>query len=138
MHSNRPMLAVECLQQATAAHLDSVRYWSDLGTAWLAAGRAQDALAAISRAAQLQPGRADVLANLAQALLAAGRGNESFAALQQALTIAPADALVCYRAGIIHEQLRQPDEAKRFYNQALASQPNFFAARERLEALRSQ
>jgi Flp pilus assembly protein TadD len=135
MHANRPMLAVECLQQAVAAHPNSVRYWSDLGTAWLAAGRAQDALEAISRAAQLEPGRPDVLANLAQALLAVGRGNEALATMQQALALAPTDPLVCYRAGVIHEQLGRPDEAKRLYDQALASQPKFAAARQRLEAL---
>jgi Flp pilus assembly protein TadD len=135
MHANRPMLAVECLQQAVAAHPNSVRYWCDLGMAWLAAGSAQDALAAISRASQLQPGRADVLAILAQALLAAGRVDESLAALQQALMIAPDDAIVCYRAGVIHEQLERPDEAKHFYTQALAAQPNLAAARQRLEAL---
>ena len=38
-----PMLAVECLAKAVAAHPNSDRYFNDLGIAWLAAGRADEA-----------------------------------------------------------------------------------------------
>ncbi len=138
MQANRPMLAVECLQKAVAAHPQSVRYWNDLGTSWLAVGSVPQALEAIDRAVQLQPGNPHVQAGLAQALFAAGRANEALAAMQQALEIAPTDALICYRAGVLHERLGRPADAQRFYTQALASQPNFSHARQRLEALTRQ
>jgi Flp pilus assembly protein TadD len=135
MQANRPMLAVECLEQAVAAHPGSVRYWNDLGTAWLSAGRPANALQAIGRAAQLQPENPAVIANLAQALLAVDRRDEALSTIQQALALAPSDALVCFRAGAIYEKIGQREEAHRLYTQVITAHPDFAPALQRLEAL---
>ncbi len=48
MVAKMPLMAVECLEQAVAAHPASAKYNSHLGQAWLAAGRADDAAGAWS------------------------------------------------------------------------------------------
>jgi hypothetical protein len=53
MHARLPLLAIEFLSKAVQFHPQSARYWSDLGTAWLAAGRTEEALAATQRAVTL-------------------------------------------------------------------------------------
>jgi tetratricopeptide (TPR) repeat protein len=135
MQAQSPMLAVECLTKAVAAHPNSDRYWNDLGIAWLAAGRADEALSAFERASQLQPSRADVLANLAEALALVGRGGEAEAAIERACALAPASPVVCFRAAAIHQRAGRRERARHYYAQALAAQPNFAEARRRLEEL---
>ena len=55
MHARLPLLAIEFLSKAVQLHPQSARYWNDLGTAWLAAGRPDEALAATQRALALSP-----------------------------------------------------------------------------------
>ena len=100
-----------------------------------AAGRTDEALASFQRAIQLQPSRADVLANLAQALAVCGRQTEAAAAIERACAMAPANPVVCFRAGGLCERAGRLQQARDYYAQALAAQPNFAEARRRLEAL---
>jgi Flp pilus assembly protein TadD len=130
-----PMLAVECLAKAVAAHPNSDRYFNDLGIAWLAAGRPDEAARAFERASQLQPRRPDVMANLAEALAQCGRLAEAEAAIERACAMAPAHPVVCFRAAAVHERAGRREQARHYYAQALLAQPNFAEARRRLDAL---
>ena len=55
MHAKLPLLAVEFLAKAVEFHPQSARYWTDLGTAWLAAGRADEAKRMYARALAINP-----------------------------------------------------------------------------------
>lgn len=135
LQAQSPLLAVECLQKAVAAHPSSDRYLNDLGLAWLAAGCAEEALRAFEQARQLRPDRADVVANLAEALASSGRLDQALAAVERAYAIAPANPIVCFRAGAIYERLGRVPDARRMYAEALEAQPNFTEARRCLERL---
>jgi Flp pilus assembly protein TadD len=135
LSAGRPMLAVECLQKAVAAHPGSPHYLHDLGLAWLTSGRSEEALPILERAVPMLPGRADALANLAEALVLNDRANEALAIIQQALTIAPSNPVVLFRAGSVHEHAGRIEEAKSYFNRAIDLQPNFSEARSRLERL---
>jgi Flp pilus assembly protein TadD len=60
------------------------------GGALLNAGRPQEALAPLQRAAQLEPGKAQNLFNLGVALWQLGRGQEAARWLEQAVSLDPA------------------------------------------------
>jgi Flp pilus assembly protein TadD len=135
MHARLPLLAVELLDKAVAAHPQSARYWHDLGAAWLSAGRAEEAVSALRRAAQLQPNRADVLSNLAQACALADDRQEAVAAIEQAVALAGPSPMVCFRAGFVYERCGRLDEARRWYEQAIQAKPEFAEARHRLKEL---
>jgi tetratricopeptide (TPR) repeat protein len=61
----------------------------DLGRAYIAAGRSQDAVSALEAALQLNPSRVDALTDMAQALVKQGRRREAMEHLRRALALAP-------------------------------------------------
>lgn len=74
---------------------------NDLGRLLLAAGRPQDALAALDRALQLAPDHLAATTNRGSACQALGRRAEAEASYRRALALAPADLSVAFNLGAL-------------------------------------
>ncbi|OBX18174.1 hypothetical protein A9995_13085 [Erythrobacter sp. QSSC1-22B] len=96
----------------------------DLARALVAAERPEDALAALDRARQANPGdpRAWLLsAKLSRQL---GRLMEAQRQIEQAATLAPRDPVVGLEAGVIAALANRPDDARRSFESVLLVAPD--------------
>lgn len=103
-----------------AVDTDDFESWNNLGNALSAAGDAEGGLAALSKAAQLQPGNAPVRFNQAAAQVQLGRLDEAQATLQAYCRDFPTDekprvelAAICKIRGLDGEALQWLEEAAR-------------------------
>ena len=96
------------------------------------AGRFGDAEAGYRRLLALQPGRADVLFNLAAALHQQGRLEEAAAAWRDTVRLAPGLAQAHYNLGTALDALRRPDEAAAAYRAAIAADATLAEAHSNL------
>lgn len=97
--------ALHELQALVADAADFAPAWSRLGELSLDAGRVDEALAALRRAATLRPRHLPTLNNLAFACLQAGHAREAESAARAALAADPAHGRA--RANLAHALLRQ-------------------------------
>jgi tetratricopeptide (TPR) repeat protein len=86
-------------------------------------GRAEEAIALLQRAAQLQPHSPRFHHNLGVALAQRGRHDEAVAALEQALRLRPDYADACFNLGNALRELGRRDEAIARFQQALRLRP---------------
>jgi tetratricopeptide (TPR) repeat protein len=134
MVAKMPLMAVECLEQAVAAHPASAKYNSHLGQAWLAAGKADDAALALERAVELDPRSSESLYFLADALSHQGRRNEATTLAEQAATLEPANAMLLLRVGMLLERCGFRDRGDAFCQRAVAMRPELGERRKQLAA----
>ena len=130
--------ALEAL--ATAARLlpQDAESQTNLGHAFLDAGRTLDAQASYRLALQIDPGLAEVHNSLGYALRMLGRLEEAAASYRRALEINPAYAEACIGLGNVYLFMRRSDEAIASYGRALEIRPGFAAAHGNLgNALRA-
>jgi tetratricopeptide (TPR) repeat protein len=90
----------------------------------LAAGRAEEAVAAYRLVVTAAPGDLAAWNGLAQSLLAAGDLDEALAATDAALAISPASPDALYVRGSALLRLRQPEAALAAFQQGVAAAPN--------------
>src|SRR5579883_148993 len=102
----------------------------DIGTAYIALGQPERALAPLIRAAEIDPGLARAHFHLGLALERLGREGEAMTALERAVACAPKLAEAHRRLGALYHSWRNTPLAARAYRAAAA------AARSRVEALR--
>lgn len=77
-----------------------------------------------------QVGRAYLL--LAQAFLAEKKPEEALAVYQRLREIAPKDPQIPYLEGMVERDMKQPAEARKFFEESVAVAPEFAAAQEML------
>jgi tetratricopeptide (TPR) repeat protein len=123
MVAKMPLMAVECLEQAVAAHPASAKYNSHLGQAWLAAGRADDAALALERAVELDPRSSESLYFLAEARNHQGRRDEAAALAEDAVALEPTNAMLLLRVGTLLERAGFGARGEFYCQRAIAMRP---------------
>jgi tetratricopeptide (TPR) repeat protein len=110
---------------------------NNLGNALRMAGQTDEALASYERALQIAPGLAEAHCNRAIALRLMGRGVESRAACRRALDIQPRFAAVLVLLGELSADSGEFLEAQRFFEQAIAIEPEMPEAWASLAGVRT-
>jgi len=109
------------------------RRW--LGSSYLEAGRAADAIVHLEIAVRLDPRSAQAHNFLGGALLAAGRVDEAIRHLRNAATLAPGDAHLHFNVGKALAAASRPAEAAQRFERAIALDPRFAEAYQELGVL---
>jgi len=124
-------------QQASIERPDDPIVWSTLGGLYEAAGDQRKALAAYTRAHELDPANSAALMYLAQVDVENGDYDRARTRLQTAAEALPAGGaqLVYYRLGQIEETAGNLDKALEYYQASVAEQSNYWNAHFRIAAL---
>jgi len=110
--------------------VDGIRsfYYNNIGNAYEAQGRLDEAIASYQRALEINPNLAVALYNLGIVYEAQGRLDEVIARYQRALEINPNHAVAWNNLGIAYEAQGRLDEAIACYQRALEINPNYAVA----------
>lgn len=127
----RAMAAYE--RVAALAPRDALVRWR-LGELLLSAGRPADALVRFREATTLDPSVADFWNSLGMVLGGGGQNDEAADAFRKAIDRDPKNARFAYNLGLVLMRAGRP-EARAAFEQALALDPRFRPARERLGEL---
>jgi Flp pilus assembly protein TadD len=127
--------AVELIQQALMLREDPVARLN-LGRAWQALGRPDEALAEYDHALALAPGHPAGHALRGDVLAATGRLEDAAAAYCRAAALAP--RLPPYNLGIVLRDLGRPDEAEPAFREVIELDPDNADARTNLGLLELQ
>ncbi|WP_394646638.1 tetratricopeptide repeat-containing sulfotransferase family protein [uncultured Sphingomonas sp.] len=111
-----------------AADPSDYRAWNNLGTARLAAGDLDAAIAALDEAASRSPGDVRLYLNLANALQRAGRFDIRQRVMRDAAAIAPDDPAVQLELGIAEAACEEPALAEAALRRAIALTPGYTTA----------
>jgi len=117
--------ALACTERNGVAH-------SNLATALLENGRAEEGIAHYQKALEIDPGNADAHDNLGNALLQTNRVNEAIAHYQKALEIQPGNADAHNNLGNALQLTNRVEEAIPHYRRALEIRPDFASAHANL------
>ena len=120
------------LERGVAARPDDAEAHSNLGNALATAGRADEALAAQRRAADIDPGFAPAHYNMGNTLLGLGRAEEAVEAYRQAVSLAPSDANAHNNLGAALRELGRFEEAVAAHLRALELRPGHAPAANNL------
>lgn len=120
-------LALPRLQMAVKLNTASVAALSNLGVAYHALERYDDAVDAYARASTLRPDLPDPHARRAAVLMAAGRREDAALALEAAIALKP-DPRYLNDYGAVLRDLGRPDAALESLARAIAAQPAYVAA----------
>jgi tetratricopeptide (TPR) repeat protein len=101
---------------------------SQLGDAFRAEGRLEEAIASYRKALALRPDLAEAHRNLGIALQEAQQSAEAITVYQQAISLWPSDADLCFGLGEALQKNGQIEEAIASYRQAVALRPDFAEA----------
>ena len=119
--------AIPALEEVVALAPDDATAWLELGTAYWASRRWEDAERALARAADAtngtREGRLDVLLLYARALVQTGKYDAAMAQLSLAEAVAEGDARVEWERGIVHYQLREFVKARECLEYVTEAQP---------------
>jgi len=111
-------------EQSVRASPDSPAAHNVLGTRYLAANRAADAIREFTIALRLQPRYPEASNNLGAALVSAGRSRDALPHLRTAVQVRPADYRVHFNLGNALRDSGRPDEAAREFERALVLNPD--------------
>jgi tetratricopeptide (TPR) repeat protein len=103
-----------------AADPRDYRAWNNLGSARLAAGRVEEAVAAFDEAVRFSPGDVRLYLNLAHALREAGRFDVRRRVMRDAAALAPDDAEVQLELGTAEAACENPVGAEQALRRAIA------------------
>ena len=134
----RPETAVRILTAAVAVAEEDPQLWDLLGTAYAAAGRYGDSVAAHRRAVARQGRDAVQWYNLGNALLLSGQPAEALSAYGEAATWGGSFAELSYNTGLAHEALGAWAAAIKSYGDALRTDAAYAPAQSRLAQLQSR
>ncbi|HIJ89309.1 MAG: tetratricopeptide repeat protein [Desulfobulbaceae bacterium] len=101
-----------------------VGIWQMLARLYLRVGRGDDAIAALERAARLEPDNAMILVELGECYHLAGRQIEALDILEHATAKFPGHANAWATLGIAQQQVARISDARTSYERALAIDPN--------------
>jgi predicted O-linked N-acetylglucosamine transferase (SPINDLY family) len=115
--------AIDFLERAHKLERPDVESLIDLGKAYLAVDRAQDAKRTLRRALALDAGRPDGHAGLGAALIRLGEPREGDRSLRRAYSLTPDSSRAWFNLGNLLRDLGRLEEAERGYARALALEP---------------
>jgi tetratricopeptide (TPR) repeat protein len=133
--------AIECYRRAVALRPDLSEAWTAMGLALWNKGDAQGAIAAYRKAVEAQPDYVEALINLASALSETGAPDEAIEHLYAALRANPGGphaSVIHYNLGVNFEKKQVYRSALIEYERALAANPNFIQARQKVEFWRAK
>jgi predicted CXXCH cytochrome family protein len=107
-------------------------FYSELGQAYLAAERRDDAIAMYRAALERDPRFLPAIRSLGAALLKAGDRNQAQAALERARGVSPRDPTTLHELGRAYQQLGRLPEAAATIQEAVRSDPDFPEAHDTL------
>lgn len=107
------------LQKYLELHPDHASAWNNLGAIQAAQGDLTGAETSFQNAVNLKPETMDAWRNLIRLKLISNRPKEALDMVQQALHFKPDDAELWFQAGLLHEEIGQPDFARKNYEAAL-------------------
>lgn len=115
--------AEEVLRAEVKAYPDLVPAYNALGVALVRQSKREEALAAFSEAAKLQPQSAEANSNVANVLSDLGREREALPYLQRAVAAEPGLADVHHNLGALLQTLKRHEDAIAAYEDALRLAP---------------
>jgi tetratricopeptide (TPR) repeat protein len=133
--------AIACYREAVALRPDFNEAWTAMGLALWNKGDAQGAIAAYRKAVAVQPDYVEARINLASALSETGALDEAIEHLNSALRANPGGphaSVIHYNLGINFEKKQVYRSALVEYERALAANPNFPQARQKVEFWRAK
>lgn len=128
----RHAVAADLIGRAAALAPKDPSIHCNLGSAYLALARLDDAVASFQRAIALQPDFPGALNNLGHALAGLGRLDDAIASVQRAIAVKPDFANAYNSLGNLYKEQGQPADAVDAYRQALAFRPDFAEAHNNL------
>jgi tetratricopeptide (TPR) repeat protein len=130
--------AVRHLRAALRIEPDNANYHNDLGNALDAKGQADEAIREYLEAIRLQPTNAPARSNLGAAYGKKGMVDEAIVQLQAAAHLRNDDPLTFYNLAMALNEKGRTNEAVNQLEQALRLKPDFDAARDALNQLRTR
>ncbi len=124
--------AVELMERAHRHMRPQPFSLNNLGVAYLALDRSQEAKRCFAKALGLKPDYAEAHGNLGDALDQLGQLKEAERSYRRSLAINPDRAIGHYSLGNLLRRLGRREEAERSYRDALARQPEFAEAQHNL------
>ncbi|MCH7889301.1 MAG: tetratricopeptide repeat protein [Proteobacteria bacterium] len=124
--------AIDLIGKAIAINGAAAGYHNNIGEAYRAAGKIDEAFGHYRRAADLDPNFADAHHNLGVASLARGEADEAVGHLRRALALEPALAEAHFCLGNALREQGKLDEAIAAYRRAVVAEPGFAAAHDSL------
>ncbi len=124
--------AVQLLSKAVSAAPGDAAIRCDLGNAFKALGRFEDALAQHRRMVELRPDSPEALSNLGTTCAKAGRADEALDHLRRAAALGPANAEVIYNLGNGLLSAGRFDDARDAFERTLVLSPHHVRARTNL------
>ncbi len=115
--------AVELIGKALKGNKSNPFFYNNLGSAYRALHRLDEAMLCYRSALALDPGYADAYSNLGRALADQGKFGEAIACHRQALALNPDSAAVHYDLGAALQKQDQRAEAESGYRRALSIDP---------------
>jgi tetratricopeptide (TPR) repeat protein len=115
--------AIDLIGKAIAINGAAAGYHNNIGEAYRAAGRIDEAFAHYRRTADLDPNFADAHHNLGVASLARGQAGEAVGHLQRALALEPTLAEAHFCLGNALREQGKLDEAIAAYRRAVVAEP---------------
>ncbi|MFZ4478458.1 MAG: tetratricopeptide repeat protein [Rhodoferax sp.] len=123
---------LQALQKASQLSPSDVSSHSNLGHAFQALNRFEEAVASFGRALGLQPDSGELHFNLANCLQRVGRAEQAAASFHRALSIKPDYVEALYNLGNVLRELMRYDESVAIFRRTLAIKPDFVQARNGL------
>ena len=136
--AGRPQEAIDQLEAASRLAPKEAEYFYDLGLAWNELGDVAKTITALESAVKLDPRHARAWYNLGLARNADGQVEVALTALLRAESIAPGDARIPYARATILAKAGRAAEALAAVQRALEVQPDFPAAAQLRQMLRSE
>ena len=121
--SGQQEVAVRLLERASLLDPQDFRICSDLGNAFLAAGRFSEAIQTYRQSLGFKPDSPEILANLGCVLQIVERLDEGVDVCREALRQQPNSANALNNLGNCYKDLGRIDEAIKCYRQAMATEP---------------
>jgi predicted O-linked N-acetylglucosamine transferase (SPINDLY family) len=118
-------IAVEHIARAIALNPTAAEYHSNIGEAYRALARLNEAEASCQQALALKPDYAEAHNNLGNALKAQGKVKEAAARYRQAIAHKPDYAEAMNNLGVVLHVQGKLEEALTYYRQALAIKPGY-------------
>lgn len=133
--SGHPDRAVNAYRRAMARGDESVGIWRDLARAALAAGRGQDARAALEEIARRDPSSPENWRNLGILLQREGDADGALRCFERSVALDARQPAVFNQIGVLRIARGDQVGAKEAFRRALAADPSYVPARSNLERL---
>lgn len=114
---------------------DSVRAYNNLGLAYYAFNKNEEAIALFKKAIEINPDYADVYSNLALAYCAINKNEEAIALYKKAIEINPDYADAYNNLGLTYYAINKNEEAIALFKKAIEINPNYAVAYNNLSAV---